>query len=192
MPLPEPVVQQLNKDSSVRAPGWSVGIIAFAFSIFFIAAFLWAGLSYGYKPYLDAQTQKVEDQIEQENQAVSPADQANLIAYYSQISNLKQLLKTHVIPTNVLSWLEVNTEPNVYYSSFSFVSPKQLLLAVNAKTEADANQQIAIFENSPQVKSLTVGNLASSGQGATSYWQFSVSLTLDPAIVASTTLVAKP
>lgn len=187
MPLPEQVIEQLGKETP-KTPGWSMGLISFAGGILFITIFLWAGLQYGYKPYFDNQTQKIEDQISAENNQISQADQTNLVNFYSQLSNLKQLLQTHVIPTNLLTWLEANTEQNVYYSSFSFTDTGTLTLTANARTESDANQQIAIFENSPQVKSVSVSGLtASSNIG---FWQFSITMSIDQSLVASSTPAA--
>lgn len=185
MPLPEKVIEQLGKDSP-KTPGWSMGLISFSGGILFLTIFLWAGLQYGYKPYLDAQTQKIEDQITAENALISSHDQANVINFYSQLANLQQLLHTHVNSTNLLAWIQANTEQNVYFSQFSFSGSGALTLTANARTEADANQQIAIFENSPQVKSMIVSGI-SQGSNA-GFWQFSVSLAVDPSIVASSTV----
>jgi hypothetical protein len=182
MPLPEKVIQQLGKEPAAT-PGWSAGLISFSAGILFLTLFLWAGLQFGYKPYLDARTQKIEDQINQVNQAIAPADQANIINFYSQLSNLRQLLRTHTIPTNVLSWLAANTEPNVYYSSFSIGANGQMTLTANARTEGDANKQIAIFENSPQIKTMSVSGITA----ALGVWQFGITMTIDPAIIASST-----
>jgi len=184
MPLPEKVIEQLGRDEP-KTPGWSTGLISFSAGILFITIFLWAGLQFGYKPYLDAQTQKIEDQINQKNQAISPADQAALVNFYSQLVNVQQLLRGHLVPTNVFVWLEAHTEQNVYYTSFTFSAGGTLTLAANARTEADANQQIAIFESSPEVKSFNVSGVSPGTNGG--FWQFSVTMALDPSIVASST-----
>jgi hypothetical protein len=184
MPLPEKVIEQLGKDSP-KTPGWSVGLVSFSGGILFITLIVWAGLQFGYKPYFDAQTQKIEDQINAENQAISPTDQTDLIDYYSQLANIRQLLNTHVIPTNIFAWLEANTEQNVYYSSFSLANNGQVTLTANALTEGDANQQIAIFENSPQVQNMVVSGISLGSSGG--FWQFSVTMTINPALIASST-----
>ncbi len=185
MPLPEKVIEQLGKDTE-KTPGWSTGLISFSAAILFITLFLWAGLQYGYKPYFDAQTQKIQDQINQVNQSISPTDQTNLINFYSQLANLRQLLAEHTMPVNILSWIEANTEQNVYFSSFSFSGDGSMTLSANAETEADANQQIAIFENSPEVKKFSVSGVSAlTGSGS---WQFTITMSVDPTLVASSTL----
>lgn len=184
MALPEKVIEQLGRETP-KTPGWSFGIISFSAGIFFIVIFLWVGLTAGYKPYLDAQTAKIEDQINQENQLVSPADQTALINYYSQISNLQVLLQNHVDTANFFTWLEQNTESNVYYSSLSLTSGNQVSLTAEATTEADANQQIAIFESSPEVQSVSVSGI--SEPSGSSFWQFNVTLVLEPSVFTNTT-----
>ena len=57
------------------------------------------------------------------------------------------------------SWLEKNTEANVYYQSFALASGHQVTLGGIAATEADVNQQVAIFENAPEVSSVTISNV---------------------------------
>jgi hypothetical protein len=50
-----------------------------------------------------------------------------------------------------------------------------------AASEADVNQQVAIFENSPEVSSVTVPNVTAPqllGNG----WTFSVTLIMNPSV----------
>ena len=57
----------------------------------------------------------------------------------------------------------------------------QVALAGVAKSEADVNQQVAIFENSPGVSSVTVSNVAAPqllGNG----WNFGVTLMMNPSV----------
>ncbi|HVM76731.1 MAG TPA: hypothetical protein VMU07_01090 [Candidatus Paceibacterota bacterium] len=178
MALPESVVQQLGREAP-QTPGWSLGIISFGGGILFIAVFLWAGLAYGYKPYLDSQASAVQGQIASVEKSVSLDDQTSLIGFYSQLSNLRTLLRKHTLTSNVFPWIETHTEPNVFYSSFNLASDDSLNLTALAKTEADANQQIAIFESSPDVQTLTVTGVNFQPSG---YWQFTAKLVLNPSV----------
>lgn len=179
MALPDKVIEQLGRESS-HTPGWSFGIISFAGGILFIVIFLYAGLTWGYKPYLDSQTQKVEDQINTLGQSLSPTDQANLVNFYSQVSNLRNILRNHAATSRVFSWIEQNTEQNVYFTSFGLTQGNQLALTVNARTENDMNQQIAMFEGSPQVQKVGVSGIT-TGNG-TIFLTSNVTLTLDPSV----------
>ena len=184
MPLPETIMQQVGQEAP-RSSGWSFGLISFSAGILFIVLFIWAGLVFGYKPYLDNQTAQIQDQISQENQLISPTDQASLINYYSQISNVRTLLSNRENLSGAFRWLEQNTEPNVYYSSFSITAGGQLALILEATSEADANQQIAIFESSPQVSALTISGVNLSSQA--NLWESNITMTLDPSVFANAT-----
>ena len=182
MPLPDSVVAQLGREAP-QTPGWSVGIISFSVGILFIVVFLWAGLLFGYKPYLDGQASQVETQIANVEQSISPSDQTNLINFYSQLSNIQSLLAKHLPVYNIFPWLEANTEANVFYSSFTLTPGGALDLTVEAKTEADADQQIAIFENSPGVKTLSVSGISF---GSNNLWQFTATITLNSSVFTAT------
>src|ERR1700722_6915274 len=143
MPLPQQVINQLNRDP-VDTPGWSFGIIFFAAGLFGAVLIIYFVMIFGYEPYLNSQISKVQNQTAALSQSISSQDQTNFLTFYSQISNLQTLLSQHVLLSQFFAWLEQNTEANVYYTSFAFSSNDQVTLAITAKTEADVNQQIAI------------------------------------------------
>lgn len=179
MALPQQVVEQLSRGSQ-RTPGWSSGILLFSGSILFIVALVYAGLRFGYEPYLNAQISSLESQVQKAGQSVSPADEANLIRFYSQISNLQSLLKNHVFFSQFLTWLEQHTEANASYVSMAFTSGSQVTLAGSAKTSADVSQQVAAFEAAPEVGAVSLSNVAFST--AANEWLFNVVLTMKPSV----------
>jgi hypothetical protein len=93
---------------------------------------------------------------------------------------VQSLLTNHVMFSQFLTWLQQNTEANVYYSQFSFSSGNQITLTASAATQADAIQQIAIFESAPDVLSAVVPGLSVSG--VSGYYTFSASLVMNPAL----------
>lgn len=192
MPLPEKVIEQLGRDPD-KSPGWALGALLFSGGILFLAVIIYAGLTYGYEPYLNNQLTATQAKVSALTSQISPADQTQLIDFYSQIQNLQTLLQNHVLSTQFFTWLENNTEANVYYQSLSFSNENSVTLMAVAKTEADANQQIAIFENSPdEVTSVSVpsvsapASLAAAAAG-TAGWTFAATLTLNPSIFLATT-----
>ena len=175
MALPQQVVEQLNQEST-RTPGWSSGLILFSGSILFVVLLIYGGLRFGYETYLNGQNKSLSAQADKVAQSVSPADEANLVKFYSQISNLESLIKNHVFFSQFLTWLERNTEANIYYNNLTFASGNQVTLAGIAKTSADVTQQIAIFEADPNVSLVSLSNVAFSPTANT--WVFNVVLTL--------------
>ncbi len=181
MPLPQQVVEQLRRDP-VESQGWAWGILFFSIGIFALTVILYAGLKFGYEPYLTSQISKVSDQVSKASQSVSASDESQLVDFYSQVANLNSSLADHVAVSQLFTWLEKNTEGNVYYSSFTLASGGRISLKGVAKTEADVNQQIAIFESAPEVQSVTVSDVSAvtSGSGYT----FDASLAMNPSVFA--------
>src|SRR5258708_1244223 len=180
MALPQQVIDRLSKEPP-GTPGWSFGVFTFAGGIFFLVLIIYLGLAFGYGPYVDSQTAQLDTQIGALGKAISPDDQAKLVTFYSEISNLKTVLHSHVVFSKFLTWLQTNTEANVSYSGLQFASTNQISLSANAKTLADANQQIAIFESDPAIKTMNVSGVTLSE--TTHLWQFGVTLTMDTAAV---------
>jgi len=180
MPLPQQVIDRLAKEPP-KTPGWSAGLLIFGIGIFAITVLIYLGLAYGYEPYLNSQVTNVNGQIQTLSNSISPGDQTKLVAFYSEAANVQTTLANHVTFSRFLSWLETNTEANVYYTHLSFSSGNQISLSGSAASEADVNQQMAILEAAPEVKSavITAVSLASTGN----VWNFSLSLTMDPKAV---------
>jgi len=74
-------------------------------------------------------------------------EERQIVSFYSQIANLKAALANHVYASQFLVWLQNNTEANVYYQNLALSSGSRVTLKGIAKTEADVNQQIAVFES---------------------------------------------
>jgi hypothetical protein len=135
---------------------------------------------------LQSQLTSVKSQVDTLGNSISPSDQSQLIDFYSQIANLQTLLQKHTFSSQFFSWLEQNTEANIYYRSLALTQGSQIALSGGASSEADVNQQVAIFENSPEVSSVTVSNVTAPsllGSG----WTFSVTLIMNPSVFLAST-----
>ncbi len=184
MPLPEKVIEQLGRESSTQTQGWAVGALLFSGGMLFLALIIYFGLTLGYQPYIQSQLSGITDKVNALDQSISPSDQTQLINFYSQIANLQSLLKNHTLTSQFFSWLETNTEANVYYQAFTLTTGNQVTITGMAKTEADVNEQIAIFENSPEVSSVTVTSV-SAPQLLGNNWTFNATLVMNPSVFLS-------
>lgn len=184
MPLPEKVIEQLGQEPPSGTQGWAVGALLFSGGILFLAIALYFGLAFGYEPYLQSQLSAAQNQVNALNNSISSSDQTQLIDFYSQIANLQTLLQNHTLPSQFFSWLEQNTEANVYYQSLGLSSGGQVSLAAVANSEADVNQQIAIFENSPEIVSVSVSGV-NPVQPPETGWDFSVTLVMSPSVFSA-------
>lgn len=188
MPLPQQVVEQLGQEPE-RTHAVASGALMFCGGLLVFVAALYFGIG-AYASSLQNQINSLQAQVTQANAAISPAEQQQIIGFYSQITNLKTVLGAHEYTTGFLSWLEKNTQSNVFYQGLNLTPGGKVILHGIAKTEADVNQQIAIFENSPQVANTVVSTIApasQSGGGLASGLQFSVTLTMQPSVFASAT-----
>ena len=173
MALPQQVLERLSREPP-QTPGWSFGILFFSGGLLFVALFIYFGLTLGYEPYIQGQIAGVTTQISTVAQSISPQDQAQLVKFYSEISNLNRALQNHVTLTPFFAWLEKNTEGNVYYTNLAFSGGNRIALSAKAPTEADVNQEISILEHAPEVQSATISNITLDSQ--TNQWSFSISL----------------
>jgi len=176
MPLPQKVIEQLGREPP-KTPGWSGQLLMFSTTVFVITLLIYLGLVFGYKPYLNAEVNSLQKQIQQFSQQIPLEEQNQIISFYSQLLNLRSLLTNHVISSPVFTWLEDNTQINVYFASFSLNRREgQVRLAGVAKTMEDVTQQFAIFVSKPEIAKVEIPNVSFSS-GA---WRFDVTLTFIP------------
>jgi len=169
MPLPQQVIDRLSNETRETHDS-SSGLLIFSIGVLVFVVLVYFGITIGYEPYLNSQISTLQQKIVTAGKSISADQQSSILNFYSEISNLQTLLKNHVVFSPFLSWLENNTETNVYYSSIVFSSGTQVSLTVDAKTQADLDQQLSIFESSPQVSHITVSAI-SPLQAGTSLWQ---------------------
>jgi hypothetical protein len=185
MPLPQQIINQLNHDPA-ETPGWLSGLLLFSCLIFGIVLILYFGLLMVYQPKLNTDLTAAQEKVAATDQSIASGDQTQLIDFYSQVVNMQGLLRTHILFSQFLSWLEKHTEANVYYSQLSFASGNQITITATARTQADVSQQVAIFESSPSVKKVIIPSVtaANGGGGGLS---FAMTLIMDPLIFVATT-----
>jgi len=180
MPLPQQVIDRLTHDTP-KTPGWSGGVIVFSVVLLVIMLGIYFGITLGYEPYVNNQISAANTQINSVALSVSTADQSNILSFYSEIANVRSAITNHVLFSDFLKWLEGHTEANVYFSRLTFSSGNQISLSGNAASEADVNQQLAIFESAPEVTKVTISSVALAQGNNT--WQFSAVLTMNQSLV---------
>lgn len=179
MALPEQFADRLSREP-IQAPGWSGQLLMFSGTIFFVSLAVYFGLILGYKPYLEGQVASLDSQIKSFDVQIPQEEQGKLISFYSQVINLQNILSSHIVSSNLLSWLEKNTSKNVYYNKLSMTAFPgaanyiQLSLTGYSKTPEDFSKQIIAFQNDPLVQRMTINNFSAPSGG--SQWHFEVAL----------------
>lgn len=189
MPLPLKVIEQLGREPA-RTPGAPLRLIMFAATVFFVSAFSYLGLIFGYKPFLDSKIEEINKEIENFKKEVSVDDQLKLISYYSQLVNLGKLLDDHIYASPLFSWLEKNTHSKVYYTKFALnLGSRELQLGGISSSPLDVAEQVKIFDSQKEVDRV-VFKSASVGQGG--LWQFDMTLFLKRDIFKNPNLAVEP
>jgi len=185
MPLPQQVIEQLGRETP-DSQGWAWDALLFAGGMLFLVVLIYVGLKFGSEPYWTNQISTTKSAVSRAAASVPATDQAQIVNFYSQTANLKTALTSHQFTSQFFAWLESNTEANVYYQTFQLSSGGRVSLKGEAKTEADINQQIAIFESSPDVSgvSLSAVTAGQAGGGFT----FNIALVMNPSIFSSPSL----
>lgn len=184
MALPQKVIEQLGREPA-STPGWSSRLLMFSSTVFFIALAIYLGITFGYRPYVESDVQKLKDQMESFSQEVPKDDQAKLFAFYGQINNLKTLLKNHVLSSQSIEWLEQDTQTNVFFSRFTFQNAKHVvILSGAARTIPDFIQQVQRFQRDPLVTRVSFQQLTFADRVG---WQFDLALS-----VSSTAFTGSP
>jgi hypothetical protein len=179
MPLPQEVINRLSEERPPEA-GWSSGLLGFSIALFAVIAVLYAGIAFGYEPYVNGRVTSVDSDLTRVSQSVSLDKTASLIAFYSQVSHVRSLAQGHVFFSQFLAWLSRHTEANAYDTALAFSANNQVSLTVLAKTESDLNQQVAIFESDPDVTSVNVSNISLAN--VSGFWQANLVLIMKPTV----------
>lgn len=185
MALPQKVVEQLSRSSSTT-PGWSGGLLKFAGTALVLGIFIYVGLVYGYKPYLEREVVKLDAQIATFAQEVPVDEQTKIVGFYSQLGNLKSLLSQHVAISPLFDWLEKHTETNVYFTKLTLnVQTRQVGLTGVAKNIEDVSSQLAVLQADGEVARTNLSNVSILPSGV---WQFDASVIFKESFFKSGTI----
>ncbi|MDD4930993.1 MAG: hypothetical protein PHG66_02435 [Candidatus Colwellbacteria bacterium] len=128
--------------------GLPIRALTFSGVIFALSLMVYAGLSFGYKTYLNAGIDVLDGQIaELDKQAPADEKEKGFISFYSQVVNMQKLLESHVAMTPVLDFLEQRTLPDVAMSGTRMMSyDHTMTFSGAAKTFDKLAEQLALYD----------------------------------------------
>ena len=145
--------------------GWPWRLLLLSFVVLGLAVFIWAGLSFGYKPFLHSRINSLDKEIENLRKSLTPEEQENFLVFYSQIANLSKLLKNHLISSKTFPWLEQITNKRVYYNRFELSSiDNGLILQGQAQSLEILAQQLESFKETPEIERFVLKNAKLAGK----------------------------
>lgn len=136
----------------------------FLFYVSFLA-FLLVLAAYGGLIFLNRAQQTAEQeilaQIDQKRQELRPELVQHIFSLERRFKAMQLLIQKHTLPSRTFAWLEQRTHPRVAFNAFSFDSiARKLVLAGTADSLVSLNQQIAIFQQDPNIEKVDFGGLA--------------------------------
>lgn len=139
-------------------------------------------LIFEYKSYLlRAKIKEVDAKIALYGTQEQKDHEKEVFDYKKQIDNFATIMNGHKITSNVFTFIEQNTLPNVWFSSFNMsAATNEVRLAGEAQTMEALSRQAEIFEeNGEYVKDITVLNTQAGALGRV---KFILNISLDPII----------
>jgi len=156
--------------------GTPLKFLTFSFFLFLASVLAYIGLSAGYRTFLNNEISKLEESIDELRFQISVDQQENLVKFFSQVSNVEDLLDNHVATSNVFPILEDNTHSKVAYEGVNvFVDDKRVLIDGVAETFDALVSQLTIYESVPEIERVILRSSTRTG----SIINFKVELTMD-------------
>ncbi|MBI4225187.1 MAG: hypothetical protein HY617_02560 [Candidatus Sungbacteria bacterium] len=153
-PTPAPSLEEIRKSHS-SGIFFYISLLAF---LLVIAAY--GGLIFLNRAQQTAQ-QEVLAQIDQKRQELRPELVQQIFSLENRFNAMKSLIQKHMFPSRTLAWLEQHTHPRVAFATFAFDSTsRKLALTGTADSLVSLNQQIAIFQQDPDIEKFEFNGLS--------------------------------
>jgi len=181
MPYNQSILEQeLRRGEKVEA-GLPWRLLVFSAFLFGLLFFVYLGMQFGYKPYLNSRIKNLDSKINNLNQVIDEGERKRLIDMYSQFINIQDLLKSHTVPSRLIELLEKNTQSQIYYLSLNFsLTDKSLRLEGVSPNYNILAQQLELFQRIPEIERVNLDNSQLLGNGDI---RFSIKLIFKPELI---------
>lgn len=165
------------------------GILSFLATIIFVVTLVAMGGMYGYKIILNKQVVQADSDLASSRASFEPDTINNLIDVSSRIMSAQQLLKNHVVLSELFNVLQSLTVKKVKFSNFSFKKQNNLSV-VSMDGEAQSYNALAaqadVFSKSEFIKNPVFSDFALSETGMVTV---KFTATIDPSLISYKRLV---
>jgi len=136
--------------SNTSRPGiipWNA--LIFSVVIFGLTLMIYAGLAFGYKSFISSAIAGAEERIaELEQDAPKEEVEKEFIQFYSQLTNIRNLLKSHTAVTPFFAILEANTKEDVGFSDMMInLKERTVNMSGFARSYEILAGQVAVYED---------------------------------------------
>ncbi|MEK7554680.1 MAG: hypothetical protein AAB518_01700 [Patescibacteria group bacterium] len=158
-------------------------LMSFMLFVFVVFLLSYAGLSFGYSKFLEAQTEKVKAEISSLADLVSKDEQNAFLKFQFQLINLKDLLASHKTTSKFFSLIEANTNRNVQYRNLDInTHDGRMTLRGVAPSYAILAEQLAAYDRMTELESYHVTNSQVAENG---FVNFNATLLFKPTVFLS-------
>ncbi|MDP3953743.1 MAG: hypothetical protein Q8P99_02910 [bacterium] len=141
--------------------GWPKRFLTFTFVVFVAVFFVYLGLAFGYQAFLRNSISNIEAELGGLSSQISIEQKENLRTLYSQVTNIRQLLREHTLTSQVFTLFEAVTSESVVYTNFSLAtSEREVEIEGFAGSYEDLVSQLVLLEDTPQIEKLTLEDSA--------------------------------
>jgi len=149
------VLEEELKRGEKLSVGWPWRLLSFAIIVFGLTAATYLGMSFGYKPYLNSRIKELDSRITNLTQQIDATQQENLISFYSQLVNVKELLNSHPAISKIFDFLEKNVHNQVYYVFLNLsLNEKSIKIEGIAPDYHTLVKQLELFQRAPEIEKL--------------------------------------
>lgn len=146
---------QSQRPFSPSSAPWRVLVMSLTLLIVCIVIF--AGMEFGYTPYLNSEIQKTKDQITTLSKSFSSDQQKELIRIYSQLYNIDKLSKGHQYTSQIFSILEKTISPSVTIKSLNLETvSKTAKIEMTALDFDSVTNQLIALKSDPRIVEATI------------------------------------
>lgn len=158
MPFQSALEEQLKKGEQLSV-GWPWRLLTLMVVVFSLSIFIYIGMIFGYKPYLNTQVRKFKNEIAFLNQSIDKTKQKQLISLYSQFANVQKLIDARGATSKIFDLIEKNTYSSVRYNNLTVdVNGREIIIDGAAPDYKTLVKEITLFDSLPEIESVTLNN----------------------------------
>jgi len=180
MPVAKSLLEEQLRKGERLSVGWPWRLLTFMGVALGMVVLAYAGMTLGYKTYLNARVRNLDARIEELNKSLEEGKEKNLTNTYSQLVNIQTLLASHPMPSKLFEILEKNTHPRAYYNNFNLAVPEKILKIEGiAPDYKSVTEQMELYRRIPEVRSVFLDDSSLKEDGSV---RFGVRLLIKPEI----------
>lgn len=155
-------------------------LLIFSALLCILAAGAYAGLSLGYRPYLEGQIALRDEELRTLTAKIPEEARERVAGFYSQLLNIKSSLDAHVYPSRLYAFLERATHQEVFWNKLTLnTKAGTLALEGMASSYRALTEQLEGFSRAPEVTRTSLDE----SQESEGRLRFKVSLLLNPSFL---------